>query len=101
MISESQINKIVERWQKKGFTCEIWKSSAGQSWLDPGHETDEVFVLLEGEMEISLGGKKYRPQIGEEFLVPAQEAHRTVNTGKTTNRFYWIHGYEWPPTQKH
>jgi len=100
MLDESKIDKIVDRWKKKEFTCEIWTSSPGEGWADPGHEADEVFVLLEGEMEISVGGKKHRPQIGEEFLVPAKESHRTINTGKTANRFYWIHGYEWSPNRK-
>ena len=73
----------------------------GKGWSDPGHQGDEVFIVLEGEMEISLGDKKYRPEIGEEFLVTAQESHTTLNTGKETNRFYWIHDYESKSTRKH
>ncbi len=86
-----KINQIVTRWESQGFTCEIWKSLPGKGWSHPGHEADELFVLLEGEMEVSIGAKKYHLQVGEEFLVPAKEPHTTVNMGGNTNRFYWIH----------
>ncbi|MEQ9001017.1 MAG: cupin domain-containing protein [Coleofasciculus sp. B1-GNL1-01] len=94
----NEINEKVNYWQNKGFICEIWTSPPGGGWSDPGHEGDEVFIVLEGEMEISLEGNKYRPKIGEEFFVPAYKSHATLNTGKVTNRFYWIHSYKWSPT---
>ena len=42
----SEINEKVNSWQNKGFICEIWTSPPGGGWSDPGHEGDEVFILL-------------------------------------------------------
>lgn len=95
-----RINQVVNQWENQGFTCEIWTSPPGGGWSDPGHSTDEIFVLLEGEMMVVMGDKKYNLQIGEEFLVPAKEPHETVNMGEIPNRFYWIHKYHWTPNQK-
>ena len=82
---------IKANWQKRGFNCGIWLDPLGQIWADYVHDTDELIMLVEGEMELSFQGKIVRPRIGEEILIPALVSHTVINTGKTANR--WYYGY--------
>ena len=90
----AKIEKIKSDWEKRGFTCEISKTPPGDVWSSPGHETDEVLILLKGEIKISYQGKIFHPNIGEEVLIPANEPHTVINPGKAENEMYWIYGYE-------
>jgi mannose-6-phosphate isomerase-like protein (cupin superfamily) len=82
---------IKANWQKRGFSCGIWLDPPGQVWADYVHDTDELIMLAEGEMELSFQGKTIRPRIGEEILIPALASHTVINTGKAANR--WYYGY--------
>ena len=84
-------SKVKQDWRQKGFSCGICTDPPGQVWADYVHETDELVMLLEGEIELSFQGKTFRPHIGEEVLIPAREFHTVINIGKTTNR--WYYGY--------
>jgi mannose-6-phosphate isomerase-like protein (cupin superfamily) len=50
------------------------------------HETDELFMVLEGELIIDLeNNKTFKLLPGEIFNVPAHTQHRTRSNGKTVN----------------
>ncbi len=82
-------------WERKGFKCELFKSLPGEGWSSKGHETDEMFILLEGEVEVSFQGKTYSPTIGEGVIVPANVPHTFKNPGKKENILYALYAYEW------
>ncbi|MBO1352001.1 MAG: cupin domain-containing protein [Hormoscilla sp. GUM202] len=86
---------IKNEWESKGFKCETYSTPAGDYWSSEGHETDEIFILLEGELEVSFQGKTYFPAIGEEFRVPANVPHTFKNPGKTANHLIWLYAYQW------
>lgn len=85
-------SKVKTDWQKQGFSCGIWTDPPGQVWSNYVHDTDELIMLKEGELELSFSGQTFRPQIGEEVLIPAGERHTVVNIGKSINR--WYYGYK-------
>ncbi len=85
-------SKVKNDWETKGFSCGIWTDPPGQIWSDYVHDTDELVMLLEGEIELFFSGQTFRPQIGDEILIPARERHTVKNIGKTTNR--WYYGYK-------
>ena len=78
-------------WEARGYDFEYWSDPPGRVWPDFVHDVDEVAMLLEGEIEFTVGGVTFRPAIGEELLIPAGVRHTVVNTGSTTNR--WCFGY--------
>lgn len=82
---------VKAEWQRRGFSFDIWSDPPGQIWSDFVHDTDELAMLLEGEIEFSFGGKTCRPAIAEELLIPAGVRHTVVNVGSTPNR--WCFGY--------
>ncbi|MCC6302195.1 MAG: cupin domain-containing protein [Gammaproteobacteria bacterium] len=85
--------RVVERdWAARGFSCDTWTDPPGQTWRDYTHDTDELLMLIDGEIEIHLGGKALYPTIGEEIFIPAHAPHTVINTGATTNR--WLYGYQ-------
>ena len=62
-----------------------------QRWEDLTHCSDEVVIVLQGEMEFEVEGKVHDPQAGEELLIPAGAVHSARNVGSTTAR--WLYGY--------
>lgn len=64
----------------------------GRVWPDFVHQTEELVILKEGEIELSFSGKHIRPAVGEEVLIPAKTSHTVENIGETTNQ--WFYGYK-------
>ncbi len=85
------LQQVKNEWEQKGMICEIWELEPGNTWSDPGHKTDEVFVPLEGEIQVSCQGKTFLAGVGETVMVPALEPHQVQNIGEITSRVYWIH----------
>ncbi len=84
--------KIEKDWRSRGYSCEVWTDPPGKVWEDYVHETDELLMLIEGEIILEMEGQTFRPKPGEEFYIPAGTLHTVKNTGKTQNR--WLYGYK-------
>jgi quercetin dioxygenase-like cupin family protein len=83
----------IERdWHARGFSCGLWTDPPGQEWRDFVHATDELVMLLEGDIELEIAGRTFRPSTGEEVLIPAHTAHTVRNVGGKTAR--WLYGYK-------
>lgn len=91
-MSETNRLRIESAWALRGFSCNLWVDLPGRRWEDFVHPTDELVVVLEGEMEFEIDGKKQHPQPGEELLIPAQKLHSARNIGTSTAR--WLYGYK-------
>ena len=85
-------DKVAADWAKRGFSCDLWIDPPGKRWRNFTHATDELIVVLEGEMEFEIAGQVSHPAVGEEVLIPARAIHSTHNIGATTAR--WLYGYE-------
>ncbi|MEZ5940705.1 MAG: cupin domain-containing protein [Planctomycetaceae bacterium] len=83
--------QIAEDWNRRGFSCELWTDPPGQRWEDFTHATDEVVIVLSGDMEFEVEGVVYHPATGEELLIPARAVHSARNIGNETAR--WLFGY--------
>jgi quercetin dioxygenase-like cupin family protein len=83
--------QIAADWAVRGFSCELWIDSPGQCWEDFTHATDELVIVLEGQMEFEIEGQRHHPQPGQELLIPARALHSARNIGETTAR--WLFGY--------
>ncbi|RMH36988.1 MAG: cupin domain-containing protein [Nitrospirae bacterium] len=82
---------IAREWASRGFSCDEWVDPPGQRWEDFVHSTDEVVLVVEGNMEFEIDGKVLRPKIGEELFIPAGARHSARNVGTTVAR--WLYGY--------
>ena len=88
MVDRSQVERV---WRERGFSCELWVDLPGQRWEDFTHPSDELFMVLEGDVEVELLGKIMQPAAGEEVLIPAGARHSVRNRGATVSR--WLYGY--------
>jgi quercetin dioxygenase-like cupin family protein len=90
----SKINreKVAANWAERGFGCDLWVDPPGRRWSNFTHSTDELVMLLEGEMEFTVENEVIRPRIGEELLIPARSTHSAHNIGSSTAR--WLYGYK-------
>lgn len=84
-------NRIAAAWAARGFSCELWSDPPGQRWEGFTHATDELVIVLEGDVEFEVEGRVHRPAAGEELLIPAGKVHSARNVGTTTSR--WLYGY--------
>lgn len=89
---EHKLRDIRTDWAQRGFSFEYWIDPPGQVWRDFVHDVDEVVVLVEGEIEIDVNGRRVRPQVGEEVIIPARAQHTVANVGEHSNR--WAFGYK-------
>ena len=82
---------VAQRWRERGFSCGLWVDAPGQVWADFVHSVDELVMVVEGEVELEIGGRVQRPAPGEEVLIPARANHTVRNVGGTESR--WLYGY--------
>lgn len=57
---------------------------------DIPHEGEEFGYVLEGKIEIVLGGKRYHCKKGEAFYYSASKPHSIVNKHKGKAKFLWV-----------
>jgi quercetin dioxygenase-like cupin family protein len=86
------IQKIEREWNSRGFGGGLWIDPPGQVWKDYVHKTDELVMLIDGEMEIEVEGAAILLRIGEELLIPANAYHTVRNIGKSESR--WLYAYK-------
>ena len=83
---------VLRKWRERGFTGYLWVDTPGQVWQDYVHEADELFMLLEGDIELEIAGKRLRPKPGEEILIPAHNVHTVRNIGQSAS--HWLYAYK-------
>ena len=93
-MDKSNMNRanIENQWKSRGFSCDLWTDPPGQEWIDYVHSVDELLMLMEGELEMEMQGRRFRPKLGEEVFIPAGASHTVRNVGGTTAR--WLYGYK-------
>jgi mannose-6-phosphate isomerase-like protein (cupin superfamily) len=82
---------VAREWEARGFSCGVWTDPPGQRWEDFVHATDELVMLVDGEIEMEIDGRVIVPAVGEEILIPVRARHSVRNMGGTTAR--WLYGY--------
>lgn len=87
-----KLEKIQADWTRRGFSFGVWIDPPGQVWENYQHTTDELFMVVEGAVELEMQGKKFHPAPGEEILIPKGVIHSVRNTGPTKSR--WLYGYK-------
>ena len=85
-------NTVRKNWYSRGFSCDIWIDPPGKVWANFVHGTDELLMLIDGEIELEMDGEILQPEIGDEILIPAGMNHTVRNIGLVTN--HWFYGYK-------
>ena len=83
-------SKVAKDWHARGFSCGLWIDHAGREWSCHPHETDELFMMMSGELELEMEGQSIQPSVGEEIRIPAGVPHIIRNVRGKTAR--WLYG---------
>ncbi|MBR4419761.1 MAG: cupin domain-containing protein, partial [Clostridia bacterium] len=62
---------------------------------DVPHEGEEFGYVLDGEIVVHLGKKKYTVKKGESFYFASDKSHYIINVRKQPAKFLWVSS---PPT---
>lgn len=85
------LQKVGVDWKSRGFSFGVWTDPPGQVWENYVHDTDELFIVLEGKVELEMQGRRFCPKAGEEILIPARVTHSVRNVGAGISK--WLYGY--------
>lgn len=85
------VKEIEADWYARGFSCTVWTDPPGQVWPDFIHDVDELVMVIDGEVEFEFDGKSFRPEPGEQLVIPAHASHTVRNVGSVTS--HWLYGY--------
>ena len=96
MATNSPIDRstVAKDWHARGFSCGLWIDHAGREWSCHPHETDELFMIMSGELELEMDGTSSQPSVGEEIRIPAGMHYTIRNIGGKTAR--WLYGQRRP-----
>ena len=83
---------VKSNWTQRGFSFGIWTDPPGQRWENFTHDTDEIVMVIDGNVEFEIGGKIHHPRPGDELLIPAGVVHSVRNIGESTA--HWLYGYQ-------
>ena len=91
----SEIRPLVDR-----TTSEITRCSVAEERLPPGRavtphfhlETEEVYYVLEGTGEMTIGGERAAVGPGDAIFIPRGERHSLRNTGDADMRIVLVCG---------
>lgn len=62
----------------------------GQSYPDNAHNGEEIGYVMDGTINVVIGGKKYQAKKGESFLINPEKPHYIENKGKKPAKIIWI-----------
>lgn len=82
--------EVEKTWNDDGFSCDLQTDPPGRVWRDCIHGVDKLVTVVEGELEVEIGGSKHQLKPGVEILIPAGTAHTLRATGQTAAR--WLRG---------
>jgi mannose-6-phosphate isomerase-like protein (cupin superfamily) len=85
-------SRVTKDWHGRGFSCGMWIDHAGREWKDVAHETDELFMVMAGKLELELEGKPLHPSVGQEIHIPGGMTYTIRNIGGTTA--CWLYGHK-------
>lgn len=75
-----RVLETTERTQTGLLTLEAGESSSDRPSVHP--ESDQVLVLLQGELTAEIGGENAVMKTADAVLVPAKTPHKFTNTGR-------------------
>ncbi|MCJ8299351.1 MAG: cupin domain-containing protein [Pseudomonadales bacterium] len=86
------VEQVTTDWQKRGFGCSIYVDAPGQQWIDFVHSTNELVMVLDGQLRMLVGDEEFIAEPGDEVFIAKNTYHSLYNTFSGTTR--WLYGYD-------
>lgn len=79
-------------WGTRGYSCSWFIDPPGQQWNDFVHACNELVTVVEGSLEMTIGGETCILNPGDEAYIPRGAMHSVRNIHSGTTR--WLYGYD-------
>jgi len=83
---------VADNWKERGFSCDIYNDVPGQQWLDFVHQTNELVMVLEGQLNIQVAEEAFIANPGDEVFIPSNTNHSLHNIYQGETK--WFYGYD-------
>ena len=83
---------VTRNWIERGYSCRAFTDPPGQVWPDFVHDTDELVTIVDGRLEVTMGGRRWVLEPGDELFIPRGAAHTVRNVHADITR--WLYGYD-------
>ena len=91
------LDKIKKDWASRGFSFDDWNDPPGRVWKNYHHETDELFMVVAGRVELEMNNESRLLVPGEEVLIPARTYHSVYTSSDRPSK--WLYGYKLNPNK--
>lgn len=83
---------VAADWRSRGYSCQDFTDPPGREWDDFVHATNELVTVVDGELELRIGGQTCIAAPGDEVFIPRQAVHSVKNISNGITR--WLFGYD-------
>jgi len=83
---------VAEDWQKRGYSCDRFIDPPGQEWNNFVHDVNELVMVEQGRMEMSVGDQSFIVEEGDEVFIPKGAVHSLKNVHAGVSQ--WLYGYD-------
>ncbi|MFZ5472258.1 MAG: cupin domain-containing protein [Myxococcota bacterium] len=91
-MAQDWIQILLSHWNIHVAAVRLLPGAASSTQGNLPSKSDEVLLVLEGEVEAEIGNERARLGAGAVVLVPAGTPHRFINTGKTKAVAFCVYG---------
>ncbi|MCL5004773.1 MAG: cupin domain-containing protein [Patescibacteria group bacterium] len=89
LVRDNELYKVYDLSSLKNLTVSLTELNPQKATTGHSHEgADEVYIFIEGEGEIEIGGKISAAKSGDIFLIPAGDFHKVYNKSEK-NLVFW------------
>jgi mannose-6-phosphate isomerase-like protein (cupin superfamily) len=90
--SPVECEQVATDWQQRGYSCDWFTDPPGREWNDFVHGCNELVTVVQGRLQLTLGGDTVVVEPGDEVFIPQGASHSVKNIHSATTR--WLYGYD-------
>ena len=83
---------VAADWSARGYSCGLFVDPPGQMWNDFVHDVNELVMVAEGRLEMSVGDQSFVAEEGDEVFIPKGAVHSLKNISSGITK--WLYGYD-------
>ncbi|MCP4294329.1 MAG: cupin domain-containing protein [Proteobacteria bacterium] len=87
-----QREEVAASWHERGYSCDLFIDPPGQEWNDFVHPTNELVIVVSGQLKMEMEGEVFVVNPGDEVYIPKMVNHSVINIYHDTT--YWLYGYD-------
>ncbi len=83
---------VARDWRARGYDCRPFADPPGREWNDFRHAANELVTVVEGRLQLTVGGETLMCDAGDEVFIPKGAVHSVRNVAAAATR--WLYGYD-------